>query len=81
MLPARRKAVFVVGRSTWNGRKLPTVDLFKEIAGPYFQIVDRYWYPLKNRYMTYTRHNGASIDKEYVIVFERIATPKTKRGG
>ena len=65
------KAVFVVGKNTWNGHEIPTVELFDEIAGDHFTLVDRYWYPLKNRYMTYARHNNASIDKEYVLVYEK----------
>ena len=65
------KAVFVIGKNTWNGYEIPTVELFDEIAGDNFSLVDRYWYPLKNRYMTYARHNKANIDKEYVLVYER----------
>ena len=63
--------VLVVGHSAWNGSRLPTSDLFIEMAGDSFQIADKLWYPIKNRYMSYGRHNGANIDQEYVLVFRR----------
>lgn len=63
--------VLVVGHSEWNGSKLPTSDLFIEMAGDSFQIEDKLWYPIKNRYMSYGRHNGANIDQEYVLVFRK----------
>ncbi|MDE0096810.1 MAG: DNA methyltransferase [Gammaproteobacteria bacterium] len=65
------KAVFVVGKNSWNDYEIPTVELFDEIVGNKFKLIDRYWYPIKNRYMTYTRHNNANIDKEYVLVYEK----------
>jgi hypothetical protein len=70
-LPRKGRAIFVLGKSSWNGRKLPTTKLFEELASPHFQLSEHHWYPLKNRYMTYSRHNGASIDKEHVLVFQR----------
>jgi hypothetical protein len=71
-LQPHRKLVLVLGKSSWNGRKLPTTKLFEELAAPHFRLKEHYWYPLKNRYMTYSRHNGASIDREHVLVFERV---------
>lgn len=71
------KVIFVLGKSSWNGRRLPTIKLFEELATPYFQLTQHHWYPLKNRYMTYSRRNGASIDRDHVLVFER--TPPGKR--
>jgi hypothetical protein len=38
---------------------------------PWFDAVDYYSYPVRNRYMSYSRHNGATIDREYVLVFSR----------
>ena len=64
-------AIFVVGHSEWNGSKLPTSDLFLELAGKSFQLEDKLWYPTKNRYMSYGRRNGANINEEYVLVFRR----------
>ncbi len=71
LLPGCR-AIFVVGKNSWNGSEIPTVELFNEMAASGFRLVDLYWYPIKNRYMTYSRHNSADIDKEYVLVYERI---------
>jgi hypothetical protein len=64
-------SLLIVGHSTWNSAQIPTTALFREIAGDAFQLEDILWYPVKNRYMSYARHNGASIDKEYVLVFRR----------
>jgi hypothetical protein len=66
-----KPVVLVVGKSSWNGDKIPTVDLFKELGEDRFAVREVLWYPLKNRYMSYSRHNGASIDREYVLVLER----------
>ena len=63
--------VFVLGNSQWNGNKLPTADLFLEIASDSFDLEARLWYPVKNRYMSYGRRNGADIDQEFVLVFRR----------
>jgi len=62
--------ILVVGHSTWNGYELPTADLLQELAGQ-FELSELFYYPIKNRYMSYTRHNQASIEKEYVLVFKR----------
>jgi len=64
-------AVFVLGKNSWNGRQLPTTELFRQMSAKNFRLVDRYWYPVKNRYMSYDRHNDASIDREFVLVLER----------
>jgi hypothetical protein len=71
LLPSGQPAVFVVGRNVWNGAIVPTVALFKEIGEEHYTVREQFWYPLRNRYMSYSRHNGASIDKEYVVVLER----------
>ena len=63
--------IFVLGHSEWNGSKLPTSDLFLEMAGDSFHLVNKFWYPVKNRYMSYGRRNGADISEEYVLVFYR----------
>lgn len=64
-------AIFVLGHSQWRGSKLPTSDLFLEVAADSFHLVDKLWYPIKNRYMSYGRRNGADINEEYVLVFRR----------
>ncbi len=71
ILHVGQHALFVVGHSTWNGDEVPTGHLFEELASPWFVIEDRLWYPVENRYMSYNRHNGANIDREYVLVFRR----------
>lgn len=67
--------IFVLGNNTWNGQSLPISELVVELAKALsFELVDAFWYPVKNRYMSYSRRNGASIDKEYVLVFSRSTT-------
>lgn len=70
-LPKGKSAILVLGKNSWNGHEIPTVDIFREITQDKYEVVDRFWYPLRNRYMTYSRHNGANINKEYVIVLNR----------
>lgn len=67
--------VMVVGQSGWNGGQIPTVALFEEIARPWFAPETTLWYPVVNRYMSYTRQNGANIDREHVVVLRRTGTP------
>ena len=64
-------AIFVLGHSEWNGSKLPTSDLFLEMARDSFHLEDKLWFPVKNRYMSYDRRNGADINEEFVLVFCR----------
>ena len=61
--------IFVLGNSTWNGAQIPTSELFEEIAGESFCLSEKLWYPVKNRYMSYGRHNGDGINEERVLVF------------
>jgi len=65
--------VMVVGRSRWGGVAIPTESLFKELAPPSVRLVDQLTYPVVNRTMSYSRHNGANIDEEHVLVFERVS--------
>lgn len=71
VLAKGKYAIFVVGHSSWNGHELPTADLFTELASARFRLVEQFWYPVLNRYMSYTRHNGANINKEYILVFRK----------
>jgi adenine-specific DNA methylase len=71
LLPSGKPIALVVGKSSWNGDQIPTVELFKELGQDRYSVRESFWYPLKNRYMSYSRHNGASIDREYVLVLER----------
>ena len=66
------KAVFVVGKNTTScGLTIPSTDILDEIAREAFELGEKYWYPVKNRYMTYARRNGANIDTEYVLVYKK----------
>jgi 16S rRNA G966 N2-methylase RsmD len=71
-LPKNAPAIIVVGHSKWNGTEIPTSALFQEIAGSNFKMDDVLSYPVKNRYMSYSRHNGADIKEEYVLVLRRV---------
>jgi len=61
-------AIIVVGNSRWNDTQIPTCSLVAEAASDHFDLIDSMWYPLKNRYMSFKRHNKADIDKEFVLV-------------
>ncbi len=67
-----KPVVMVVGNSKWNGAEIPTAELFTELAESDFCFTDYFWYPVKNRYMSYSRRNGASIDKEYVLIMHKL---------
>lgn len=71
VLKPKGRAIFVVGDSRFGKQRIPTVDLFREMATEKFSITNIYWYPVKNRYMSYERHNDANIDKEFVLVLKR----------
>ena len=64
-------ALCVVGHSRWKGKELPTKTLLAETAAPEFDLDAELWYPIKNRYMSYDRHNGADISREYVLVLKK----------
>lgn len=65
------KLILVAGDSSWRGEPLPTRALLIELATPNFKLKNQFWYPLKNRYMSYARHNGADIRREHILEFER----------
>ncbi len=71
VLPSGGCVLLVLGHSAWNGQTIPTSRLFATLAGPRFKLRDYLWYPVSNRYMSYDRHNGADINKEYVLRLER----------
>jgi hypothetical protein len=73
-------ALFVVGHSKWKDAPLNTSDLFEELARPHFELSAVLDYPVKNRYMSYARRNGANIDKEFVLVLRRTAASPAVRG-
>ena len=71
VLKPDKPAVVVVGHSSWNGAEIPTIDLFLELSAAHFALVDYAWYPIRNRYMSFSRRNGANIDREYVLVMRK----------
>lgn len=71
VLPPGSPAVFVVGRSSWNGASLDSSALLAELGNGIFALEDELWYPVRNRHMSYGRRNGANIDREFVLVFRR----------
>jgi hypothetical protein len=73
VLARNRLAVLILGRSAWNGCQIPTEALFEQLASPLFSLDEIYSYPTKNRYMSYSRRNGANIDREYVLAFRRTS--------
>jgi len=71
VLRPKGKAVFVVGNSKWNGKRVRATRLLVELAKPHFDVVECLSYPSQNRYMSYERHNGADINREYVVAFQK----------
>lgn len=70
-LKPRKKAVFVVGNSKWNGSRVSATKLLIELAKSRFEVIERYSYPTENRYMSYARHNGADVNREHVVVLRK----------
>lgn len=64
-------ALFVVGHSDWRGLEIPTTALFEELGSEWFRVEDVLSYPIRNRYMSYERHNAANISDEHVLVMKR----------
>ena len=71
ILKPRGKAVFVVGNSKWNGRRIRATKLLGEIAKDHFEIAETLSYTSRNRYMSYERHNGANVNREYALVLKK----------
>jgi hypothetical protein len=74
-LKPRGRAVFVVGNSKWNGQRVRATKLLAELAASDFKVTEYLSYTTRNRYMSYKRHNGANVNREYVLILRR----KTKR--
>lgn len=63
--------VLVIGDGQLGGMNFPTANLLEQLAQPHYELLERFWYPLQNRYMSYSRKNGANINKEHVLVFKK----------
>lgn len=64
-------AVIVVGNAKWNGRRVVATRLIEELIADRFRVEEMLTYRTANRYMSYSRHNGADVNREYVIVLRR----------
>ena len=71
LLPERGRAVVVVGDVRFAGVKVPMDDLMIALVPDRLSVADRLWYPLVNRYMSYSRKHEADIDSDHVLVFQR----------
>jgi len=65
------RAVLVVGNAKWNGRTVRATRLIEDLARDQFEVTSRFSYHLKNRYMSYSRHNGANVNREYALVLQK----------
>ena len=72
LLPALGKAVVVVGDVRFAGQPVDMSDLIRELAPDRLHMAEELWYPLANRYMSYSRKHEADIDSDRVLVFERL---------
>ena len=63
--------VFVVGDVRFCGAPISMAGLLQEIAEPHLALSERLWYPISNRYMSYSRKNAADINVDHVLVFRR----------
>ena len=77
VLKPNGRAVFVVGNSKWNGRRVRATKLLTEIAKDEFNVCETFSYPARNRYMSYERHNGANVNREYALVLKKKRHKKT----
>jgi hypothetical protein len=66
----KAKLVTVIGDNTVAGIRILSDRVMSAVAEP-LTLSEQHTYPLRNRYMTYTRHNGADICAERILVFSR----------
>jgi adenine-specific DNA methylase len=67
VLPRRSRFIAIIGRSRVGRYVVPTDRIIVQLARG-FELEDEHIYPLRNRFMSYTRHNGADIAEEHIIV-------------
>jgi len=66
--------VLLVGDVRLQGIRIPLVETLASLLSPRFRLVGFYRYALRNRYMSYKRHNGKGIISETALVFKRMPT-------
>jgi len=71
VLKPKAAAIIVVGNAKWNGRSVQATRLIEKLIGDRFEVSEKFSYGTSNRYMSYSRHNGADVNREYVIVLRR----------
>ena len=81
LLGSDARLVLIIGKSSWRGEHIPADKLLVEASSQWFDLEEALWYPVKNRYMSYSRHNKASIDQEHVVVLRRNQRPAFCSGG
>jgi DNA modification methylase len=63
--------VMFIGNSITGNHEINSHSFAKELAARYFEYEIEFSYEIRNRYMRYTRHNGADIDTEWVMIFNK----------
>lgn len=61
--------VIVAGDVRFCGAQVSMLELMNDLAGEHLKIRDHLWYPIMNRYMSYSRRNEASIAADHILVF------------
>jgi hypothetical protein len=61
--------VIVAGDVRFCGVEVSMLELMNDLTGERLKIADHLWYPIMNRYMSYSRRNEANIAADHVIVF------------
>lgn len=64
--------VIVAGDVRFCGVPVSMLELMKDLAGDRLRVADHLWYPIMNRYMSYSRRNEANIAADHVLVFRSI---------
>jgi DNA modification methylase len=63
--------VMFIGNSITGNHEIDTHSFAKEFASRYLEYRMEFSYEVRNRYMRYTRHNGADISTEWVMIFTK----------
>ena len=61
--------VIVAGDVRFCGVPVSMLELMKDLAGGRLRVADHLWYPITNRYMSYSRRHEANIAADHVLVF------------
>lgn len=72
VVPPGAPVVIVAGDVRFCGIHVSMLELMKDLAGERVLIADHLWYPILNRYMSYTRRNEANIAADHVLVFRSV---------